>query len=329
MAEYQCIELNPQNSSLSLQTRTLLALEPGEVLIKVWGSPINPSDRLFCQGLYGTKAKSLVVPGFEGAGTVVEAGKSFLARRLLGKRVAGAVQGTDGFWSEYVKLPALQCVPMGNSIPNETAACALVNPLTALALFDPTKRRFSSGLIQTGAASQLGRMVSRLCKKHSVNCLEIVHRPDLKEKLLKEGSLQVLCSSDAGFEEELAELSYSLKIQYAIDAVAGKLTGKLIQAMPVQSEVVVYGVLSGETCEVNPGDLIFKQSAVKGFWLSYWLESKNPLEKARLFYDLKKFLEKEGQTHVARKLSLKEAVDEILNPHRQDSLGKTLILPQS
>lgn len=328
MPDFRCIQFDPEQGTLSVESRSMPLLKPHEVLVKVWGSPINPSDRLFCQGRYGTQAKAKIIPGFEGTGTVVETGKSFLARRLLGKRVSGAVQGENGFWAEYIKLPAQQCVPLSSSISNETGACALVNPLTALALFEPLKKKKEAGLIQTAAASQLGQMVSRLCRKFSIPCVEVVHRAELAEKLVSTGSQNVFCSLDLDFDQKLAERVQSLGIHYAIDAVGGKLTGQLVGAMPSQSEVVVYGVLSGKPCEIDPGQLIFKESSVSGFWLSYWLEAKNPLEKARLFYDLKRFLETEGHTQVARQLSFSEAIEDLKNPKGQDSIGKTLVLPQ-
>jgi NADPH2:quinone reductase len=47
---------------------------PGEVLVRVVASPINPSDLMFIGGLYGFKKSLPAVPGFEGSGTVVEDG---------------------------------------------------------------------------------------------------------------------------------------------------------------------------------------------------------------------------------------------------------------
>jgi threonine dehydrogenase-like Zn-dependent dehydrogenase len=40
---------------------------PGEVLVRVFASPINPSDLMFIRGLYGFKKPPPAVPGFEGA----------------------------------------------------------------------------------------------------------------------------------------------------------------------------------------------------------------------------------------------------------------------
>ena len=47
---------------------------PGQVLVKIAASPINPSDVAFIHGTYGFRSPPPVVPGQEGAGTVVAAG---------------------------------------------------------------------------------------------------------------------------------------------------------------------------------------------------------------------------------------------------------------
>ena len=56
-------------------------LKFGEVLVKVARSQINPSDTSFCQNRYGVKVElsegKHVIPGFEGAGTVVANGGNY------------------------------------------------------------------------------------------------------------------------------------------------------------------------------------------------------------------------------------------------------------
>src|SRR5690242_2265279 len=88
---------------------------PGEVLVKIFASPVNPSDLTFIQGLYGFKKPLPAVPGFEGSGTVVEAGSGMLARYMKGKRVACAAADPNtsgGMWAEYVVTPAKFCMPL-------------------------------------------------------------------------------------------------------------------------------------------------------------------------------------------------------------------------
>ena len=56
----------------------------GEVLVRIFASPINPSDLMFIRGLYGFKKPLPAIPGFEGSGTVVEAGVGIMPRLLKG-----------------------------------------------------------------------------------------------------------------------------------------------------------------------------------------------------------------------------------------------------
>ena len=53
---------------------------PGEVLVRMVASPINPSDLGFIKGNYGFQKPFPVVPGFEGSGTVVAIGSGLLPR---------------------------------------------------------------------------------------------------------------------------------------------------------------------------------------------------------------------------------------------------------
>lgn len=324
---FRCIVFEPKSKTLSIVEKKRPKLKSNEVLVKVWGAPINPSDRLFCQGLYGSSAAYPITPGFEGTGTVVECGNGFWARRLMGKNVSGAVQGQDGFWSEYVVLPAQQCLELNSEIPQDTAACAFVNPLTALALMEPIHRGVFKSFVQTAAASQLGRMIQRISKKAGVLSVHIVHRHSLKLELESQGWEYVLDSSEPNFEKDLREISKKLNIRYAIDAVAGPMTGALVRNLPEKSQVIVYGVLSGKSCEADPGDLIFKDMQIRGFWLSHWIKEKRAIQLPLVFHRLNKLLKEEAQTQVANRLNLEETLLEIAQPKGYSSSGKTLVMP--
>src|SRR5215469_13957313 len=74
---------------------------PGEVLVKVFASPVNPSDLMFVLGKYGFRKPLPAIPGFEGSGTVVEVGRGMMARFMKGRRVACAAADakiSGGMW---------------------------------------------------------------------------------------------------------------------------------------------------------------------------------------------------------------------------------------
>src|SRR5260370_5247975 len=110
---------------------------PGQVLVRVPASPVNPSDYFFLRGLYSFKKPLPTVPGFEGSGTVVEAGPGLLPRLLKGKRVAcstAAAGMAGGMSGEDVPASGQLCWPLRNGLTLRQGATQLGKPLNAWAL---------------------------------------------------------------------------------------------------------------------------------------------------------------------------------------------------
>src|SRR6516162_5770066 len=115
MLAVQLKDYNGKPESLTLAEVPIPRPGPGEVLVKVFASPVNPSDLMFITGNYGFRKALPATPGFEGSGTVVEAGSGMMAKFMKGRRVACAVadaRSTAGMWAEYVVTPAQLCVPL-------------------------------------------------------------------------------------------------------------------------------------------------------------------------------------------------------------------------
>ena len=292
----------------------------GEILVRVICSPVNPSDVLYCSGKYSSPPKLPVVPGFEGCGTVVSSGGGWLANRLVGRRVAGAVQSGQGFWAEYVILKAVEALPMPDEVSNESAASAFVNPLTALGLARPVIKGRHRAMIHTAGASQLGRML----------IINIVHRDALVAELQADGAKHVLDSSRADFQESLTGLAQDLKATWAADAVAGSMTGILAACMPSGSTIAVYGVLSGGEVTVNPGDLIFRGQSVSGYWVSREFQDRSPLgllRISRFLRSARRLLTTDLQSKAQAHVSLEDIATSLPKLLQSTSKGKIYIRP--
>src|ERR1051326_6186143 len=161
----------------------------GQVLVLMAAAPINPSDLSFIRGTYGIKKRLPVVPGFEGSGEVVAAGGGLLARYLLGKRVAcAAPTDDDGTWAEFMLAHADHCVPLRKETDIEQAATLIVNPFTAWALLEAAEELRAKSVVQTAAASALGRMLTRLAISRGVHVVNVVRRKEQVELLQHEGA---------------------------------------------------------------------------------------------------------------------------------------------
>jgi NADPH2:quinone reductase len=323
-------DLDRAIESLGVVSKPVPQTGRGQVLIKIEAAPCNPSDLLFLQGLYGVTKTLPSVPGWEGAGTVVKAGGGLIGRMLLGRRVACAGQAdADGTWAEYFLTEARLCVPLSNHVSFEQGAMLIVNPLTALALFEKCVKGRHRAAVHTAAASQLGRMLARLAIRRRFPMIHIVRREEQAEQLRALGAEVVLYFEQEGFYDTLRRECERLGATIALDAVAGPMTGRVLKAMPERSKAIVYGVLSNQLCsEIRPYDLIFQDKRIEGFWLTPWLLRKGMLSRMRLTSRAQGLIAGGVfDSKVRARLPFDEIRSGLRDYHRRMSEGKILICP--
>jgi NADPH2:quinone reductase len=300
----------------------------GQVLVRIAASPINPSDLSFLRGAYGIRKKLPVVPGFEASGEVVASGGGVWANHIVGRRVAcAAPSGGDGTWAEFMVADASHCIPLMKATETEHAATMIVNPFTAWALLRIAEESGARAVVQTAAASALGRMVIRLAASRGVEVVNVVRRREQVELLKAAGAREVFDSSEEGFDERLAEACKRVRATVAFDAVAGKLTGRVLGAMPSGSECIVYGGLSMEGCLLDPRSLIFERKRVRGFWLSDWMRTAGALKMFSASRSVQKLLKEECRTEIRARLPLEQAAEGVRLYEREMTGGKILFVP--
>jgi NADPH:quinone reductase-like Zn-dependent oxidoreductase len=303
---------------------------PGQVLVRVAASPINPSDQMFLRGLYGFKKPLPAIPGFEGSGTVVETGSGLMARFLKGRRVACAAvdpNSSAGMWAEYVVTSAQACMPLSDRVTLDQGAMTLVNPLTAWALVDIARRGRHRAIVQTAAASALGKMVVKLGRKFSIPVINVVRRAEQVDVLRTLGAEHVLNSNEEGFDSDLRTLCQKLGVTIGFDAVSGEMSGRVLRAQPDGSELLVYGALSLEASQIDPTSLIFEGKRVKGFWLSEWLRHRNMLGQLKLGRQVQSLLADDLKTEIHARLPLEKVASALEQYAANMTSGKILMVP--
>ncbi len=231
---------------LSLDTVPVAEPGPDEVLIRVEAAPVNPSDLgLLLAGADVTAASAAGTPqrpvitapiadaamrgltarigvpmpaGNEGAGTVVAAGSSEAAQRLLGKKVAAA---GGAMYSQYRTVGLSLCLELPEGLPAEQGASAFVNPMTALGMIETMRMENHVALVHTAAASNLGQMLNRLCQQEQVPLVNIVRRPEQEELLRAAGAAFVCDSGKPGFMTGLTAALTATGATLAFDATGG------------------------------------------------------------------------------------------------------------
>lgn len=324
-------DVNDAIRSLRIAEREVLVPRRGQVLVRIEAAPCNPSDLLLLQNRYGSLKTLPTVPGWEGAGTVVASGGGLVAHWLLGKRVACALRhNRDGTWAEYFLANVKDCIPLKAAVPIEQAATFIVNPLTAVALLETARRGGHRAAVHTVGASQLGRMMLRIADDMNFPLVHMVRREEQVTLLKSLGAQYVLNSSQPNFAPELKSLCQRLNVTAAFEAVAGDMTGIVLNALPPKSTVYLYGALSHQPCaSIDPIEIVFHQKTLTGFYLGNWLRNRGLLGVVRTAAKVQKLLiDRRIETTVQRRLTFDEVVEGLQQYVSHMTDGKVLITPQ-
>ena len=334
---------------LSLVNLPVADPAPDEIVVRIEGTPINPSDLGLLIGpadvatlkVSGSKELPVVtaaVPdqalrmvaarldqdlpvGNEGAGTVVAAGSSPEAQALMGKLVA--ILGGE-MYATYRTVKAKAALPLPAGATAADGASCFVNPLTALAMVKTMQMEGHTALVHTAAASNLGQMLNRICLKDGVGLVNIV-RSDEQAKILKDiGAKHIVDSSKPSFMEDLIAALSATGATLAFDAIGGgKLAGQILAAMEIMlnSKPGAYSRYGSSThkqvyiygrLSLEPtilGAAYGMAWGVGGFLLTPFLQKVGNEEAGKLRARVAAELKTTFASHYTRTISLSEALD--------------------
>jgi NADPH:quinone reductase-like Zn-dependent oxidoreductase len=334
---------------LSLVDEPVREPGPGEIVVRVEATPINPSDLGLLTGpadlktakASGTKQRPVVtatVPqnllrvvaarldqsmpvGNEGAGTVVSAGTAPEARALIGKKVAmlgGAM------YAQYRTINAADVLVLPDDASAADGASCFVNPLTALAMVETMRMEGHTALLHTAAASNLGQMLQKICIADGIQLVNVVRSDEQAALLKKIGAKHVVNSKDDNFMESLVEALAQTGATIGFDAIGGgKLAGQILTAMEQAAlrKTAGYNRYGSNTfkqvyiygaLDTGPTELTraFGFSwSLSGFLLTPFIQKIGPAATQKLRDRVRDELKTTFASHYTRTISLAEALD--------------------
>src|SRR5258707_5377847 len=255
----QLRSLLKNSGELEISLANIATPEPAddEVVVRVEGTPINPSDLGLLIGpadmstaqVSGAKDKPVITAkigeavirmmaarfdqslpvGNEGAGVVIKTGSSDAAKALMGKTVS-MIGGA--MYSQYrtMKVRDVMELPAGTTAAD--GASWFVNPLTALGMTETMRREGHKALVNTAAASNLGQMLNKICIKDGIGLVNIVRSKEQADILHKIGAKHVVDSTADSFMDDLTNALVETGATIAFDAIGGgKLAGQILTCM--------------------------------------------------------------------------------------------------
>ena len=175
-------------------------------------------------------------------------------------------------------------------IDDAAAAASYINPLTAWALTISThKIKEGDWLLQTAAASSVGKFVLQLAQYYRFKTINVIRRREQGSIIRSLGGDEVICAADEDLRIRLQELTAGKSVERAIDCVAGDLGAEIARNLAPGGTMLIYGALSSHR-QTDPAKfimpifaprMIYSTAAVRGWWLPRWVPSQ-PLAEVRV-----------------------------------------------
>ena len=333
----------------------------GEVTVQVEATPINPSDlglllgpadlatlEIGKDGRLSASVPAAAMPGMasrldqpmpvgnEGAGTVVDAGPG--CEDWIGKKVG---MWGGGMYAQLRTLPAHACAVLPDHATAADGASMFINPLTALGFVETMRAEGHTAIVHTAAASNLGQMLNRICRKDGIALVNIVRSPAQVQLLREGGAAIVIDSSAANYETALIDAIAATGATLAFDAIGGGVqVARILAAMEVVAarrltafsrygsdtlkQVYSYGVL--DTSPIVLDRWVGFAWSVSGWLLTHFL-ARHDQDMARLRQRVLDELTTTFASHYTATISLAEALDpDILRAYARRSTGEKYLI---
>jgi NADPH2:quinone reductase len=235
---------------------------PGEVLVRLAYSGVNPSDAKARAGSRPGVTKPafpVIIPHSDGAGEITAVGEGVDTARI-GERVwiwNGQWQRAHGTAAECIALPAEQAVPLPEGVALETGATLGIPGLTAAQTVFGGGDVAGQTLLISGGAGAVGHIAVQLAKWGGARVIATASA-NASDRVAAAGADQVFDYSDPELAAKIMEATGGVGIDRAIEVEFGANVGLLGEVMRPLGTIAAYG--SGK--EMSPtlpfGPYLFK-----------------------------------------------------------------------
>jgi NADPH2:quinone reductase len=236
---------------------------PGEIRVRMTLSPIHNHDLWTIRGEYGVKPPLPAIGGAEAAGVVDKLGEGVSTPALGARVTAGAAVGA---WAEYFLARAAVVVSVPGAIGDDAACQLSAMPLSAMMALEELNVRPGQWMIQNAATGAVGKTLAMIAKARGVHVVNVVRRSAGVAELAAVGIGYAVSSAEAGWQTRVAVMTGGAPIVAALDSVGGEESGQLLRLLGEGGQLMTFGAMANQPMVVDPGDLIFKQTTIKGFW---------------------------------------------------------------
>jgi len=252
----------PAAEVLSLGEVDTPAPGPGEVLVRLAFSGVNPSDAKARAGARPGVTRPpfpRIIPHSDGAG-VIEAVGAGVDRSRIGERVwvfNGQWQRPCGTAADYIALPAAQAVPLPEGVALETGACLGIPGLTAAQTVFGGGEVAGRTLLISGGAGAVGHNAVQLARWGGARVIATA-APDAAGRVRAAGAEAVFDYADPELAAKIIDATRGRGIDRAVEVEFGRNAALLAEVMAPLGTIAAYGSARDMTPQLPFGAMLFK-----------------------------------------------------------------------
>jgi NADPH2:quinone reductase len=214
---------------------------PGEVLVDVEFIGVNPLDVWVTQGTVGGGNQPLpFIPGLEAVGTVDD--RQYVVHGF------GVGTASDGMYRERAAVPEAALFPLPEGVDPAQAAAMPVAGRTAWWLVkDVAPVNAGDRVIVLGASGGVGSLIVQLAKARGAVVWGQTSSKEKADLITVAGADRVVVANADDLATQLVELAPTI----AFDALGGRFTRALVEALELGGRIGLYGTSANPEATLN------------------------------------------------------------------------------
>ena len=223
-------------------------VQPGEVLVRVAHSGVNPSDVKARSGFTSpTMEFPCVIPHSDGAG-VIEAVGEGVSPTWIGKRVwtiNGQWQRPFGTAAELIALPETQVAPLPDPVSTETGASLGIPLLTAWYAVQACGGMLGKTVLVYGATGAVGGYATQLAARSGARVIGVAGSQERCDRALRLGAEWATNRSEQDVVASVRDLTGGKGVDAVIEVDAAGNARNYGQLLKFGGDAIIYGSNAG------------------------------------------------------------------------------------
>ena len=276
---------------------------PGEVLVRLHTSGVNPSDWKTRRG-GGNRPlfAPLIIPHSDGAGVIEAVGEGVPAARI-GERVwtwNAQWKRACGTAAEYVALPSAQAVSLPDAVSFAEGACLGIPAFTAMQAVRLAQPAPGMRVLVPGGAGSVGHYAIQMLKRREVEVIATVSSLRKAEHAAMAGADHVINYRDEDVAARVEAITHGQGVDRVLEVDLTGNARNYPQILGPGASVVVYGTTGAES--VMPSVALMQKSISLKFFMIYDISAR---DRQEALDELNSLLDQNGLQHtVGRTLRL-------------------------